>query len=215
MTHTPKEELIKQGLLWRAENTAITPRFRSFDDLLQHGTLHEWFALRVPVAILAHLACEVIKRREGKLAFWIGEETWPSVYLLSYLLEDFDSEWQSSILPHFIFLNPRNAEDRFWALSTTLSSASVSVVVTTLGELNLNQSLQLTHRAKHSSAIALIGRKNSQINLPSTAKSRWLVTPLSNTKFPTWELKLLHMRGSKRQFSTNLTIWERLGGLCI
>lgn len=188
---------------------------------LPTGGLHEWFGLapssqklsrdqkpwRPPLCVVIHLAWRVLDNDgAGRWAVWIGRRCFP--YPAALLRKE---GVDRILLRRSLFVAPRNATDRLWAIDLALRSPAVGVVIGDGSGFDMAATRRIQLVAKNHAVPAFLVRPPWEQSEPSAAHSRWLVrneavdihTEIQN---PAWNLELLRCKGV--HWEPALTRWR-------
>ncbi len=105
------------------------------------------------------------------LLVWIGKKCWPTPQLLERVLGEYG--WQT----RSIFLNPPCRETRAWSISETLRNPAVLAVVADGSGFDTSMMRRMQLAAKRGNSLGFIVRPPWEQEVPSTAYSRWSVSP--------------------------------------
>jgi protein ImuA len=126
------------------------------------------------------------------LMMWIGKRCWPTPFLL-------DQE----ILGNCLFIDPPTQELLLWSVESALRSSVVKLVIVDCPRVSLNATRRLSLAARKSSSMCILLRDRKDQDLPSSAATKWRVSPFpSTTTWPTWKLDLLRSKGSHSDISS-------------
>jgi hypothetical protein len=198
---------------------------RAIDDLFPKGglafqTLHEFYTSAgsqcPPYTIPAVLAGNAVRRlitvkqqrkqklyytpdyRFEKLIVWVGRRLWPAPYLIknAFNFRPDDSGPELDLLPNCLFIDPPDAKLAWWCTETLLRSPAVAAVIADLSRTSFALTRKLCLAAKSAGAAAFIIRPLSELQRPSSAATRWLISPCpSDSGCPKWRLELTHCKG--------------------
>ncbi len=193
---------------------------------LEFGALHEWsfetssanktLEWHPPLSIISVLLKRAIKLsasqeslKQKKLILWVGRKCWPTPHLLSSIFSLPENEQgfkeSTSSLPtkpfnlpseNSIFLDPPDKQSRLWALIQGLRcSLTLSIIADGSGFSSVaSRRIQLA--AQKQNALILLCRPPWELGRPSSAQTKWLVSPLpSSEASPAWSLELIRSRG--------------------
>jgi len=197
---------------------------------LRTGSIHEWFPREQlnfpplpPHTILTFLAGEVAnalhkeeahtqqwnekKKRTtpllSKYLIWIGKDVWPSAFLLHHVMRSITPSWQHTLLPRCIFLAPSSDQEKFWAITTALSSIATAVVIASPPSLSFAQSVRCARASMKGGSLGLFVRTQKELATPSAATTRWEIhTVPSPSLSPRWQLELRHAKGPQPRRSS-------------
>ena len=129
---------------------------------------------------------------------WIGKRSWPTPYAL--ISPEHSYSAQEAFLNSIIFIDPPNNKLTLWTLETALRSKAVGLVIAECPRISLTVTKRFELAARENGATALLLRDPSDLNLPSRAFTKWIMTPTpSQHDAPAWELSLTNMRGGLQQ----------------
>jgi hypothetical protein len=219
------EVLISQGIIWRAEkgaNHSIHSRqgelrkaipfdVSEIDTQLPSGGLvcgaiHEFYyqdstnLSSIPSALPAFFVARTIHsycstplsswERESDKTFpflivWIGKRSWPTPFSLPF-----------RFLNSCIFIDPPTDTLTLWTIETALRSPAVKLVISDCPRISLTTTKRLCNAAKAHNSTALLLRQYKDLDLPSSASTKWLISPTpSPHHFPLWRLSLERIKG--------------------
>jgi len=125
---------------------------------------------------------------------WIGKQSWPTPY--SLISSEHSHTAPEAFLNSIIFIDPPSPKLTLWTLETALRSKAVDLVIAECPRISLTVTKRFELAARENGSTALLLRDLSDLNLPSRAHTKWVMTPTpSQHDAPTWELSLTHMRG--------------------
>jgi hypothetical protein len=129
---------------------------------------------------------------------WIGKRSWPTPY--SFISPEHSYTAQEAFLNSILFIDPPNDKLTLWTLETALRSKAVGLVVAECPRISLTVTKRFELAARENGSTALLLRNPSDLNLPSRAFTKWIMTPTpSQYDTPAWELSLTNMRGGLQQ----------------
>jgi protein ImuA len=177
---------------------------------LRRGALHEFFyhdplqperrSTLIPT-LLAQSAYNTLtsenswsRNAPSRAIVWIGKRTWPTPY--SLISPEHSYSAQEEFLNSILFIDPPSDKLTLWTLETALRSKAIGLVIAECPRISLTVTKRFELAARENGATALLLRDPSDLNLPSRAFTKWVMTPTpSQYDAPTWELSLAHMRG--------------------
>lgn len=117
---------------------------------------------------------------------WIGKGCWPTPFALP-----------NHCLASCLFIDPPSEKLTLWTLETALRSHAVKLVVADCPTLSLTTSRRLLLAAEAHNTTAILLRDIRDIATPSSATTRWELTPHAalNQPLPLWELSLQKIKG--------------------
>ena len=144
---------------------------------LRRGGLHEWFGVQdagrawsPPLCILTHLAWRFFDHtRAADWVIWIGDACRPYPRVL---LRGDDQR----LLRQSLFVAPRSAALRLWAIDLALRSPAVGCVVADISDFDRTATQRLQLLAKAESKMVLATRPPWQQQRHSAAQTRWRVS---------------------------------------
>lgn len=182
-------------------------------------SLHEMVTARSSVVLPALLARQRIRQfflsREELwkdrrpefpyLLIWIGRNCWPSPIFLNEALSFKFPCNRYSFLNRCIFIDPSDEALALWTLDLALRSRAVGFVTSVSPHISLSISRRLSLAAKSGNALCLLLRNYRNRAGPSTATTRWELTP-QRTKDPSplWDLTLQKIKGA----SPSIRSWQ-------
>jgi hypothetical protein len=129
---------------------------------------------------------------------WIGKRTWPTPY--SFISHEHSHTAQEAFLNSILFIDPPNDKLTLWTLETALRSKAIGLVVAECPRISLTVTKRFELAARENGSTALLLRNPNDLNLPSRAFTKWVMTPTpSQHDAPAWELSLTNMRGGLQQ----------------
>ncbi len=176
---------------------------------LASGALHEWCAGTTgadnnarrrrsgdgwrwtpPLSIAAHLAGRGAPDRGPLSVCWIGRRVWPSRAALE----------AAGVLARSVFIDAPRVNERLWACETLLRcGAPIVVVLDGSGmDLTMTRRVQLAanNGAGGAGGLALSLRPARELQTPSAAATRWLITPrVTDMAHPRWSVELVRCKG--------------------
>ena len=186
---------------------------------LLRGALHEWLGIArsdipegtrgqswtPPVATLVHLAWRFLETAPAaRHVVWIGERCFPYPRVL---VRGDDRR----LLDGSLFLTPRNAGDRLWAVDTALRSPAVGLVIADGSRFDMAATRRIQLAAKSRGTPALLVRPPEERAGLSAAQTRWLLrwaAASRNTSGPRWSVELLRCKGVQPDETRRLWVWE-------
>jgi protein ImuA len=147
---------------------------------------HEWileaaFApgdWRAPLILMTFLAGQT----EGGMLVAIGRRCWPSLWTLRRVGLD---------LSNCILADPRDDDQRLWAIDQSLRCPGVSAVLADASSLDMAASRRLQLAAEAGGTLGLLARPPSEVKSLSAAATRWVVSPrVSESKRVSWRVEL-------------------------
>lgn len=187
---------------------------------LESGALHEWFGVSgpvvqasstarggeparrgpwtPPVCVVVHLVWQALKAGSTSLwTVWIGRRCFPYPNVLVR-----ENGQDRRLLDRSIFVAPRDASGRLWAIDLALRSPAVGVVVADGSEFNMAASRRVQLVARDKGRLALLVRPAWERQKPSSAHSRWLLRrqlasggDVTLRVNPRWSVELLRCKG--------------------
>jgi protein ImuA len=194
------QSILEQGLVSRIAAGQTTPAttacptgIASVDDALPGaglglGMTHEWileagfapgdeWGWRAPLILMAWLAAQA-----GGMLVAIGRRCWPSAWTLRRVGLD---------LENCILADPRDDDQRLWAIDQSLRCPGVSAVLADASGLDMAASRRLQLAAEAGGTLGLLARPPSEAKSLSAAATRWVVSPrVSATKRVSWRVEL-------------------------
>jgi hypothetical protein len=175
--------------------------------LFQGGSVHEWFTrtkaknerYTPPLTLIAQLLDATFSSTgssgtglsgasQQKYILWIGEESWPTPYLLAH---------SSHLLSHSLFIKTPTEKLKLWAFDTGLHSPGIGAVVGYCKNLRFSLSQRFLLAAKANNSLAMIFRPFAEQRAPSAVSGRWLVEPAATQgDAPTWKVEILKSKGA-------------------
>ncbi len=156
--------------------------------------LHEWFGAgegcegsaassrrgrwTAPVCLMVHLAWRAMDRSVSpRWAVWIGQACFPYPRVLVR-----GDPGDMRLLDRSVFVAPKSAADRLWAVDLAVRSPSSSVVIADGGGFNMAATRRLHLAARREHKWILLVRPPWELGVLSAAHSRWRVSrPLGET----------------------------------
>ncbi len=220
------KKLIENGLIWYPEEsrykkerlslgphtgshgtTSAAARFgiSAVDSALPDGglslnSIHEFLVgtidpiqhtLAPPLRLITNIIVNTITEQTS-YALWIGRGCWPTPFSIQA-----SNTTQHDILSRCIFVDPPSYKQSLWATETALRhSDHIGIVVCSLHKASFTTSRRLSLAANRGKCIGICIRSSKEQNTPSTARTRWLITPIhSPHPYPHWQLQLLSCKG--------------------
>lgn len=152
-----------------------------------------------PICILVHLAWQAARQAPSmRWTLWIGRSCHPYPRVLAR-----DRGRDRRLLEHSLFVAPREAASRLWAIELALRSPAVGCVVGDGSGFGRAATQRIQLLARDQSKWALIARPPPECDRLSAAQSRWRVRsePLSPAGRsvtgvqPRWSMELLRCKG--------------------
>jgi len=159
---------------------------------------------RPPVGVLIHLAWRVLDAdAAGRWTVWIGRRCFP--YPAVSLRR---GGRDRRLLERSLFVSPRTAVDRLWAIDLALRSSAVGAVIADGSEMNLPATRRIQWVAKNHGALAFLVRPPWERAEPSAAHTRWLVRRsatggATGSANPAWTIELLRCKGVHLRMATD------------
>lgn len=155
------------------------------------GMTHEWILeaafppgdWKAPLILLTFLAGQwcVCGGAAGMLVA-IGRRCWPSLWTLRRVGLDLDN---------CILADPRDDDQRLWAIDQSLRCPGVSAVIADASGLDMAASRRLQLAAEAGGTLGLLARPPSEVKSLSAAATRWVVSPrVSESKRVSWRVEL-------------------------
>src|SRR5262245_51065572 len=176
----------QEGPLATTSPTGIAPVDEALPGAgLGLGMTHEWileagFApgdWRAPLILMAFLAGQA-----GGMLVAIGRRCWPSLWTLRRVGLDLDN---------CILADPRDDDQRLWAIDQSLRCPGVSAVLADASGLDMAASRRLQLAAEAGGTLGLLARPPSEVKSLSAAATRWVVSPrVSESKRVSWRVEL-------------------------
>ena len=227
------KKLIESGLVWRPEEACYSQRplagernqyttsitaarfgIASIDSALPHGGLsiggiHEFFVGFLepihylpapPLGILSQIVANALSI-DSSLALWIGRNCWPSPFALQAL----DAS-QHAILKHCVFIDPPSHQLNLWATEAALRHGGIRIVISTVRSPSFTTTRRLSLAAARGKSVGILIRNFKEQDSPSTAQTRWLISPIPSALFPElpcgqgasrWQVTLLNCKGPR------------------
>lgn len=146
---------------------------------LSAGGLHEWFGAQEtvgprwtpPLCILVHLAWQALDRSPSSVAattVWIGKNSHPYPRVL---IRGEDRR----LLERSLFVAPRDAAARLWAIDLALRSPAVGCVVADGGDFDRAATQRIQHLARARTKAVFAACPPRQQSELSAAQTRWRV----------------------------------------
>jgi protein ImuA len=136
----------------------------------------EW-GWRAPLILMTFLA----SRAAGPLVA-IGRRCWPSLWTLRRVGLD---------LNNCILADPRDDDQRLWAIDQSLRCPGVSAVLADASGLDMAASRRLQLAAEAGGTLGLLARPPSEVKSLSAAATRWVVSPrVSESRRVSWRVEL-------------------------
>ncbi len=193
---------------------------------LAAGGLHEWFGVgetvsrrwTPPLCILVHLAWKSLDRLSSSVAaattVWIGQvcHPYPRVLIRG---ED------RRLLDRSLFVAPRDAATRLWAIDLALRSPAVGCVVADGSGLDRPATQRIQHLARSQTKAVFTACPPRQLSELSAAQTRWQVcaAPPAGKKTssgiqPRWSVELLRCKGMRPMKEQRIWLleWNRAEG---
>jgi hypothetical protein len=124
------------------------------------------------------------------------------------------------LLEHSLFVSPRDAASRLWAVDLALRSPAVRVVVADGSGFDVAATRRIQVLARSEMKWALVARPVSRRNRLSVAQTRWLVrghpsSGESGGAGPRWSVELLHGKGLRTNIERPAWVleWNRGEGV--
>ncbi len=222
---TDTEELISQGIIWRAEKGSgllshpqrgALPKAIPFDASeidaqlsaggLACGAIHEFYyqdptnISSVPSLLPAFFVARTIHSYcSSPSSSWerVNDETFP--FLIVWIGK---RSWPTPFslpfrfLSSCIFIDPPTDTLTLWTIETALRSPVVKLVISDCPRISLTTTKRLANAAKAHSSTALLLRQYKDIDLPSSSSTKWLISPTPSPHlFPLWRLSLEKIKG--------------------
>jgi protein ImuA len=129
------------------------------------------------------LAAQSTHRESSRgLVVLIGRRCWPSAWAIRRVGLDLD---------RCIFADPRDEDQRLWAIDQSLRCPGVSAVLADASGLDMAASRRLQLAAEAGGGLGLLARPPSEVKSLSAAATRWVVRPrVSETKHVSWSVEL-------------------------
>lgn len=142
---------------------------------------------------------------------WIGKRSWPTPFALESLTLN-DSASRTSFLKNSIFIDTPNDTTTLWAIEIALRSKASHLVVAACPRISRATTQRFSLAARDCNSTAILLRDVRDLQLPSSASSRWELKPIpSRTTDPSWSLTLHRLKG----FSVSKTTWHiRMHEVC-
>ena len=152
--------------------------------------------LRAPLSLISQIASQVISTFKFGFLFWMGRECWPVPHFLASRIDSSKEDF-NTILLRYIFVNLPNERSKLWAIETALRSKGASAVISEVSHLPFVTTKRLSLAASKGGGVGLFIRNVKEINLPTSACTRWSISPtLSSSPNPRFNLQLLKHRGA-------------------
>jgi|GEM_PF-4646495 len=155
---------------------------------LPSGKIHEWTnrnfsapPLTIPTILVCNALRETIRSSGHQTNFqryiiWIGQECWPSSFLLEKTLI---ASFGHNIISQCLFLKTKNQEETFTCIDNALKSPAVFCVFANLHKIPLVASRRFSLLIKNRPSLAFFFLPENHSDKPTAAFSRWLVAPSS------------------------------------
>lgn len=201
-----------------SDKGVISTGWLAIDEALQGGLstgLHEWFASAKddrpgawtpPLCILVHLAWRAVEHAvAARWTIWVGKRCHPYPRVLIRGSRERGTGNRKRLLEQSLFVAPRDAATRLWAIDLALRSPAVGLVIADGSEFDkaATQRLQLLARSQEKWVLA--ARPPMQRSELSAAQTRWLVRAatyqlkIGATRtagvVPRWSVELLRCKG--------------------
>ena len=197
---------------------------------LSIGGLHEWFGVAdaaqtddarparasagrwtPPLCILAHLARQAFDHHgQGGWTVWVGRSCHPYPRVL---IRGGDRR----LLDRSLFVAPRDAAARLWAMDLALRSPAVGCVIADGSGFDRAATQRIQHVARAESKWALTARPPPQRDVLSAAQTRWRVRaapPVESEErgggTPCWAVQLMRCKGLRSESHDWLLEWDRV-----
>jgi protein ImuA len=150
---------------------------------------HEWILeagftpgdWRPPLVLMTWLASRAAAD-SGGLVILIGRRCWASAWMLRRAGLD---------LANCILVDPRDEDQRLWAIDQSLRCPGVGAVLADASGLDMGASRRLQLAAEAGGGLGLLARPPQEAKSLSAAATRWVVSPrMSETKRVSWRVEL-------------------------
>ena len=142
---------------------------------------------------------------------WIGRSCWPAPPALAALgvrgygnntshhneRDEFTTNCLvDSLFQGSLFIDPPDETTTLWAIDLALRSPGVDLVVAATPRISRITTQRFSLAARRYSTTALLLRNYQDCNTPSSAHSKWVISPSrSNTDTPSWNVYLAKLKG--------------------
>ena len=198
-------QLIKDQILWRAEQKDNAPELSLFD-FFSAGSVHQIFS---DLGVSHHVICvplliarsQIVKNKSSKLFIFIGEECFPSIFFL----RDCFLETGNFSLNNFIFVHAKSEKSKIYALETSLLSTNVACILAAVNTISFFKSRKISLQARKNGSLCFLFPSRDISDHATALKGKWkLTTKETNDFLSHWTIDLLYLKGPK----TLKTSWE-------